>query len=828
MPLIVFTPKKSAQSLSTNIKRLKAYFPASSGPSYGVRGGTHGFWEETLRVKNELRDPTTNVLVENHSELNIVIQKPILKNALPDGLSNMDHRKDVQGKLEVAMECLREIENKNEEKEIKEIKEVDDENETITDKETKRVYRPSDYKGEYKTYQKPDKKQSTQFIQNLLHCVPSIGKISRLATCDLDQWILSKPACNNDLFREIIAQMLMGVHGLHSNGEIHRDIKLPNFLIYVFKNSARIELSDIDTVSDIHVQSHTIYTVPYLSPESKFVIKPKNGKEHVSIDQEKYPHLNKKPIDCYALGYGIKKLKSAHKNDYPHFSTLGLTDAFKRQLFDLSEKLTLEDPGCDLALVSLPPDEKIDESVLKNARETKTPLLMEQNGKYCIYGDPKKDGHWGYTDIEVKEDDAVSKLPFDKPKIRRDDDLFNKALIDAIKPGHADMDARFTIEQAMDHELFGKTPEIRKKYLEDIRKKHPPREEYYGSRRYLRSRRDFFTVNDSFFILSDAWKEIYLQADSLDNQMSALNLVFNATDFIYIQKTINNLKKSLNSLSGRDREGEFREILRALKQNTMEAENFLSSFMVASYFSKLEEEKNNQYILEENDEKLFHFLNQRTDEQKKVDLRAALLAIEAYIDNLKPADDHIRKLLLPYWHEVKNQRSKIPIKELPHVTELTYRILFKAQNIHSPLNAEGGANTRRGLSVAKKITGWDRAETIKNLVMALIGGVLVVGAVLTLMASFGTGIHLSVALGYIGIKVSAFAITSFISSNLTTVALVSTGAIATNLIGFGITYKGTCGLMKTGYMTFKAPTVRKKANSALRELEMATRNRSPL
>src|SRR5579872_5535180 len=108
------------------------------------------------------------------------------------------------------------------------------------------------------------------------------------------------------------------------------------------------------------------------------------------------------------------------------------------------EKLFTEyhqERGYDLPLMELTKDENledIDEAILKKARETKVPIFIKTaDNRFFIYGDQKGDGIWGFTPVVAQDDIDFSKLPFKRKEITRYDELFNQALINILKQGHA-------------------------------------------------------------------------------------------------------------------------------------------------------------------------------------------------------------------------------------------------------------------------------------------------------------------------------------------------------------------------------------------------------
>jgi len=69
-----------------------------------------------------------------------------------------------------------------------------------------------------------------------------------------------------------------------------------------------------------------------------------------------------------------------------------------------------------LALVSLNNDEELREDIKKNAEENYTPILVQKNNLFWMYGDPDGSGFWKLTSLDSLTEDSISllkTLPFD-------------------------------------------------------------------------------------------------------------------------------------------------------------------------------------------------------------------------------------------------------------------------------------------------------------------------------------------------------------------------------------------------------------------------------
>lgn len=195
---------------------------------------------------------------------------------------------------------------------------------------------------------------------------------------------------------------------------------------------------------------------------------------------------------------------------------------------------------------------------------------------------------------------------------------------------------------------------------------------------FYRQQKDYYPEReDAFFLLHAVLKKIYLGAASLNAQMAlSYNMdEYERLDSVHLKQSIVSIREMIGKLKAAIDEytlEEPRDILEALKAGIAEIETVLSMREVASYFSVLETDLN--YSSQTNDKNLFNFLNNRSDAQKEIDHRAAR--------ELSEEKD--------YRHDPASSQDL-----RPYQTELMYRMLFKKQNPHHPVNAANGANTRR-------------------------------------------------------------------------------------------------------------------------------------
>ncbi|HSW70254.1 MAG TPA: hypothetical protein VLI69_08920 [Gammaproteobacteria bacterium] len=973
MPLTT-KPKeyKNASSLAQNVARLDTYFPLEIRPETPEeaekRGGSNRFLMETLQSRYELREPLSNASLTNHSKTAVAILIPEPK----DELKALNEAKEKGDEKEIkrcaeafqkridknnrdmrsAIQHLHEIENKETKTvpEIKEPTEIKEPVEVIRDKKTGIVYNSNECT-KYTAYQEPsaNQNQPTQGIQNVLYFSEK-AKVSTLATDDLISWIddyfnpslktmISRwfgfsPTLDENLIREIVAQVLLRLKTLHSNNKINRDIKFENFLVHVIKKRffsfektrVYIELADIDTIADASIQYIGTFTPPLLAPECTkpydcTLMRLAQGKSVRSIDQkildtaekdnvpilvkngfnqifiygmqevmrngklwewtqvtdninwealpfnegkitrdnplfnedlinllyqhhyyviksdQVYANLseeNRKSVDCYAIGCELLKRFHRYLNARMRDE---LSPQFLSNLKNLAEGLGNRDyrkrltiDGCDLFLMSVDDKNKIEKATRDKAIKEKTPILIREKDQFFIYGECKN-GEWGYTPIRETQDLTNLNQLFNKEQgklsvLERTNQLFTSSLFKTLKEGHA------PIGGALNHPFFGQNPEA---YHKSVREKHRAKSEFIGS--YYRSRKDFYPnlheeknkktdENNSFFILSEELRNIRMQAASLEIQMEwvrhpekykdheqykntfkdSYHTIFVDQDCIAAARnTLQKLKASLRAYKNK----EPRDILESLAENVREAENFLSSTEIESYFAILE--KDESYADEKNDKHLFKFLNNRSDEQKRIDFRAACLNLENYINTL-PEQNQARLLLQSYRDELNKQKAHFPLYHLPRMTELTYRFLYKAQNTNDPHSDANHANNRRGAAVSKEISTTQYLRVLAGIGGLVLGGVLTTAAVLVLMASFGAAAPLSAALGAFGISVTTSAIIAAIGVGTAASAVSYSVAAGAGLVGLGgvaLGLKGVSEAVKCPYVSYKAKRISK-------------------
>jgi hypothetical protein len=245
--------------------------------------------------------------------------------------------------------------------------------------------------------------------------------------------------------------------------------------------------------------------------------------------------------------------------------------------------------------------------------------------------------------------------------------------------------------------------------------------------------------------LPEGLQKICVQAAALDIQLESVEKyddyercedevnVLKQDMVVATRRTLKQLKESIETYCYNHTEP--REIIESLGRNLIDAEDFLSSTEIASDFTALENTLG--YSDEENDKKLFHFLNNRSDEQKRIDFRAACLNLEKHIHSLPKENGH-RIVLTDYRDELNKQKADIPVNRLPLMTELTYRWIYKAQNMDKPTSNANIANNRRGKALSQEISTLDWGRILGNLGLLFLGGVVTTAAVLALIPSFGT------------------------------------------------------------------------------------------
>jgi serine/threonine protein kinase len=132
-------------------------------------------------------------------------------------------------------------------------------------------------------------------------------KISLMGQDDLynfinDHYDENKEFLHLEDVRRIIGQMLLAIYDLHANNLLHRDIKLENFIVSKIDGKFFVSIADHNELETDRTHSINIpATADYAAPELMQCLKPVNN-------IRKYNQLNKKAIDCFALGFSIEQL----------------------------------------------------------------------------------------------------------------------------------------------------------------------------------------------------------------------------------------------------------------------------------------------------------------------------------------------------------------------------------------------------------------------------------------------------------------------------------------------------------------------------------------
>lgn len=90
----------------------------------------------------------------------------------------------------------------------------------------------------------------------------------------------------------------------------------------------------------------------------------------------------------------------------------------------------------DLFLMTIDDIENINKNILKEAQEKRRPILIKTGRKFFLYGNPKNDGQWTFTEIETTDFD-LNKLPFADGIIKKySHQRFTPPLLAALKKGN--------------------------------------------------------------------------------------------------------------------------------------------------------------------------------------------------------------------------------------------------------------------------------------------------------------------------------------------------------------------------------------------------------
>lgn len=324
---------------------------------------------------------------------------------------------------------------------------------------------------------------------------------------------------------------------------------------------------------------------------------------------------------------------------------------------------------------------------------------------------------------------------------------------------------RMSIRQAMESSYFGATPEERERYFSGVKR----RQEHQDSWQYSYPKR-----NDTFQIHSGDLQLLHFEAVSLNMQMKDMEKHPHHFEDGAIIDVLNEKIKNLNEFIINiklkvENNAELTDILNKINSGVVEARQQMDEGVRKSYKNYF----SNELI---DDNRLFRLLTKRTDKQKRYDFRAALSSLDWEIYTLEKSEDkkELCTLLKTYRAEIAKEASHIAVRELPRLSENIQRWLFKVKNPDHPANEPEGVNTIRGKECSEKLASFQWGKLIGGIGMLVFGGILVTAAVMTLMASFGSATPLSAALGYIGVNVSAAAITTVIG--VTSVSTVAASA----------------------------------------------------
>jgi len=399
----------------------------------------------------------------------------------------------------------------------------------------------------------------------------------------------------------------------------------------------------------------------------------------------------------------------------------------------------------------------------------------------------------GQKVIEENLDDdkyiVASKKPVDCYAVGKTiDDILHYAYPDATSENQAlralcssltnnDPLQRMTIDAAMDSPYFGENPEAREIYFKQVREKHKKPDDYFNG---IYKQLPYPEYNDALLLLSESLQKIYAQAHSLKMQMLWVHETqypLEEKDKTQIEAAIAELKQLIKAEYNRNPKIDI-ELIQAFadigmgmeKAETILAENALkkdiSPDFNKSFIDNIKAEKYitsgylKNYFIHENlleNNELLTFLQSRSDPQKRRDLKQALLALNEFIDELKnEKDSHVRTLLQNYYKTVFERRlSDIPLDDIPYVTELTHRLMFKVKHPTLDANQETGTNTVRAMEATHRISHFKWGRFLGGLALFIMGAAVTVIAGCSIAASFGSTSPFALALAKLGVEASA-------------------------------------------------------------------------
>jgi len=398
--------------------------------------------------------------------------------------------------------------------------------------------------------------------------------------------------------------------------------------------------------------------------------------------------------------------------------------------------------------------------------------------------------------------DAAKKMPVDCYALGKTiDEIANKVINKSspfwwqlrslvIRLNDQNPETRYTIEQAMDDPFFGTTSEEREQYFNLVRESCEDDDLYLGGW-YVDPSQDFYPQdNNSFLMLSPLLQEIYIQAESLRQQMILVHDhadKLRGSDLMAIMLKIEHLNHLITLCRNPNKN---------LKRGVDQAKKKLDKLFLERITQQEIADIFHRQIRNENpkEKNCFDFLYHQQPKEKEEYYHRAIQHLDDCIRDEnkkeeKDKDEGVITLLTTYKETIEKEKQKMPSKGLPYLTESIYRFAHKVKYRNDPAfyygKGRNNINESRGLALSKTVYEFEWGRLVGGIGMLIFGGILVTGAVVALVTSFGSAAPLSAVLGAIGVHIAASVIESVIIGSA---SVVGAYGLKTGLKGLYTTF----------------------------------------
>lgn len=317
-----------------------------------------------------------------------------------------------------------------------------------------------------------------------------------------------------EIFKTILAQMILGIEALHKNGIVHRDIKPLNYLVFETSNGILVKVSDLDSILEINKINGKCVTFPphctgtkaYRRNDLSEYHNHKAWKSKEAIIREKDFRI----WDAFALGVSVEDLieflpvTARSKEEFEALTHL--VDTLKNEKF----------LNINLLLTSVAKDKPIDTKKLSQDK----PTLIKQGDQYFIYGNTDG-GHWQLTKLDPKViTNALPAIRF--PAEGNIGDLPQHVAYTKLYHHIADNNAHTPINNlvtlAKENPIFGKTSDERAAFFNKIARDAKAFETTFDD--YVHQ--STAEKSDAFYLLPLFLKELSLDLKSIRDTLASI------------------------------------------------------------------------------------------------------------------------------------------------------------------------------------------------------------------------------------------------------------------------------------------------------------------